>query len=559
MRKFVVTLFSLLAFWGQMGAEAIREIRSVETTVEVNKDGSAWVTQVWDVEAGSSGTEFYMPVSNLGEMTISRLSVTENGQTFESLGEDWDVDRSRRWKTGKSGIVLKRDGVELCWGLGEEGPHVWTVRYLLTGLVQAYDDADAFNYMFVNRGLDPAPQRATVTIKPAFACEEWTPENTRVWAFGFYGEIYVENGTVAVRTTESMGRNSAIIALVAFDQDMFTPDVTAGGPVQDLIDRALDGSSYGEDSDDDSFLMRIFGIGFIIAFLFSIFTAVYAGVATARGYKWKKSLFGQKKITGWFRDVPLEGNLHAAQYLLTKGKRFGASNPANNLIGAFFLRWIMNGSILVQPDPKSEKRVTLLFKAEDVSDDDVENDLYSMAREAAGSNQLLERGEFEKWSRKNYKKLTAWPDRSIARGKSWFHNKLYFVTDETCTAEGAAEARHLVEFQNFLSDFTLSDQRGASEVSLWKEYLVYAQLFGIADKVAAQFKKLYPAEFAQVANETGLDSTTFIYMMNWTNNISTHSFNNAVSRAGSVSGGGGGASFGGGGGFSGGGFGGGGR
>jgi uncharacterized membrane protein len=98
-------------------------------------------------------------------------------------------------------------------------------------------------------------------------------------------------------------------------------------------------------------------------------------------------------------------------------------------------------------------------------------------------------------------------------------------------------------------------------VGLWKDYLVFAQLFGIAEKVAKQFQKLYPAAFDQLAQQAGVDPTTLFYTMNWTNNFSTRAFNNAVSRSssGSISGGGGRSSFGGGGGFSGGGFGGGGR
>ena len=286
---------------------------------------------------------------------------------------------------------------------------------------------------------------------------------------------------------------------------------------------------------------------------------IYSAVASALGYKWKKAIFGKQKIDGWYRDIPLEGKLTAAQYLLVKGKRFSASAPAQNIIGAYFLRWILNGQLSVQPDPKSTKRVNLLFKGELVGADEVEEDLFQMARRAAGDNQLLEKGEFEKWSTKNYKQLTGWPDLVVAAGKRWFRNKGYFEQDGKCTPEGAAQACHLVEFKNFLKDFTISDQRGATEVGMWKEYLVFAQLFGIADKVARQFQKLYPAEFTQLAQQTGMDSTTLLYTMNWTNGLSTRAFNGAVAKAGAVNGTGGRSSFGGGGGFSGGGFGGGGR
>lgn len=558
-KLFVLICLSLFCLLAQ--GQAIRNIRDVDIRVELEKDGSAWVTQIWKAEAGSSGTEFYIPVSNLGPMTIGELSVSENGVAYESLGDKWNVDKGRSYKTGKCGIVRKRDGAELCWGLGESGDHVWTVRFRLTGLVQAYEDADAFNYMFVNKGMDPAPEHARVTIVPAFPCQEWVVNNPRVWAFGFYGDINVVDGKVVAETSESMSPSGAVITLLAFEKGLFEPSVEQDDPVQDLIDRALEGSSYGEDDDDDFWALALFGILFVLLFVGGICLVIWVAIASARGYKWKASLFGKKKIDGWYRDIPLEGNLLAAHYLMAKGKRFEISAPASNLIGAFFLRWVMEGKLVVHPDPKSSKRVNLEFKAEEGSADDVENDLFYWARTASGDNLLLEKGEFEKWSTKNYKKLTAWPDRAIARGKSWFRNKGYFKTEGVCTEEGAAQACHLIEFRNFLKDFTLTGERGAPEVGLWKDYLVFAQLFGIAEKVAKQFQKLYPAAFEQMARQTGVDPTTLFYTMNWTNNLSTRAFNNAVSKSssGSVSGGGGHSSFGGGGGFSGGGFGGGGR
>ena len=85
MKKFLFVVFLFVSLLAQ--AQAIREIRDVDIKVELQQDGSAWITQVWNVETGSSGTEFYIPIGNLGPMTVSRLSVSENGQAFESQGE----------------------------------------------------------------------------------------------------------------------------------------------------------------------------------------------------------------------------------------------------------------------------------------------------------------------------------------------------------------------------------------------------------------------------------------------------------------------------------------
>ena len=138
-----------------------------------------------------------------------------------------------------------------------------------------------------------------------------------------------------------------------------------------------------------------------------------------------------------------------------------------------------------------------------------------MAVEASGGNLLLESGEFEKWSEKHYKQFLAWPDekhykqflawpdRAKARGRSYLHEKNYLQHTSTTNKDGQEQACRVVEFMNFLKDFTLSKERGAVEVGLWKDYLVFAQLYGIADKVAEQFQKLYPKEFQELSQSVG--------------------------------------------------------
>jgi uncharacterized membrane protein len=129
------------------------------------------------------------------------------------------------------------------------------------------------------------------------------------------------------------------------------------------------------------------------------------------------------------------------------------------------------------------------------------------------------------------------------------------------TETGQTENRKIVGFKQFLEDATLIRQRTTPEVTLWRDYLIYASLIGIADKVAKELKDIDPVMFEQVYSMSYNDMSNVIYL--------TRSFANVVSQyaappvssysgGGSLggfsrSGGGGHSSFGGGGGFSGGG------
>lgn len=554
MRKLLLSVLAVfagtLAVYGQT-------LRDMDIRAELLPDGSARITQVWDATV-VDGTEMYIPISNLGKMTVRDLSVSENGLAYANEGRRWDVDRTLAEKAGRCGIIEKHDGVELCWGKTSYGRHVWTVEYTVTGLVQAFTDADGFNFMFVNPGFDAPAQHVKVTIVNAAGGPQWTYDNTRVWGFGSYGDINVTDGQIVYESSEPFSYNSSFIALVRFDKGMFSPAVSRDMSFDDLKNKAMEGSSYGE----KSWMEKLFLGLFALLFGGSLFAVIRAAVLTALGYKYKKSMFGKTKITEWWRDVPMEGNLFASSYVLDDGLRFpSGQSSSKGLIGALFLRWILEGKVKVQPDPNNSKRVNLDFSQDPDIQDDVERSLYNMARSASGSNLLLESGEFEKWSEQNFKKMTAWPTRAKAHGKGWLFEKHYFAKGNSTNEDGAREAGHVIEFKNFLNDFTLSKERGAVEVGLWKDYLVFAQLYGIADKVATQFQKLYPKEFEEVAHSVGVDPNVMMRTIRLNNNMSTSAISHAVAKqqAGSIKGMGGHTSFGGGGGFSGGGFGGGGR
>ena len=54
------------------------------------------------------------------------------------------------------------------------------------------------------------------------------------------------------------------------------------------------------------------------------------------------------------------------------------------------------------------------------------------------------------------------------------------------------EAIHLAGLKKFLNEFSRIKEKKVIEVKLWKEYLIFAQIFSIAKEVAKQFKNLYP-------------------------------------------------------------------
>ena len=558
MKKLIAFLLFLLP---GLSVAFAQQIRDIDESVLLHRDGSARVTQVWDVQA-TSGTEFYLPFEHLGPMDISDLSVSENGVEFVSEGDGWDTDRSRDAKRGRCGIVRKSSGVELCWGVGDYGDHRWTVSYTVRGLAMQMGEYTGLYFTFVNPGMMASPQHVRVRLLNGTGGPEWTSDNVKVWGFGSESEIFVEDGAVRAESLEPFGSDDEMTVLVRFDDGLFAPEVQYEKDFEEIQKMAFKGSDYPEKLTFGEIFWLVVGGLFVLIFtpigwvLLAIALAIYYGISYYMlGRKYKKSIYGKARIKGWYRDIPLKGSISASYYALEAGSALHSGRYDNNLLAAYFLRWVLQGKVGVESDPKSKHRVNLRFEHNASFDDAFESDLYKMIYEASGSNHLLEAGELEKYARKSFKKVSDIPSRERARGFQWFENRGLTRSKNELTPEGQEKARHLIEFKNFLEAFTLSAERGAIEVTLWEDYLVFAALFGIADKVAKQFEKLYPAQFREFSSAAGMHGVPMSSLLSVSHDLSAAALRNAVlekaSRSGgSGSGGGSSRSHGGGGSFS---------
>ena len=542
MKRLIISfLFALALSFTALSSDSL--IRAIDIILTIKADGSATVSERWDVSVGS-GTEWYLVRSNLGDIRIPALSVSENGVQYSYVGE-WDVDKSLKQKAGKCGIVHKSDGVELCWGVGSYGDHVFDVNYTMTNAVKSLQDYDCLHLQLVSPGLSSEPERVSVTIRGSEV--RLTQENTRAWGFGFEGECLFneESGCVEYRSSERFSSRSSVIALLRFDKGMFHSPSVQDRSFDAVLERALQGSSYSSDEEDESLLDLLLG--------FLAVLAVGVGFTVLAVKLRRRSILGVKDSEiVWCRDLPFNSDLAKSYYTLTQ---LGEEKKGSSLAGALILRMIYNGELSVL---KKGDTIDLAFTAKvPDSSDSLASELYDMMLKASGEDRILQDKEFSRWSSSHQKQVSDWARDSAQRGKVLM-TQSGELRGGKFSPEAQRQARNLLGFRLFLKDFTLISERGSEQAELWREYLVFGALYGIAPQVAKQLHDINPQLLEQA---TSFEFDTLDQVL-WRSRMLSRSITNTAAsyaQAQASKGLGGSTSFGGGGGFSSGGFGGGSR
>ncbi len=528
---------------------AKNNVSEIDIDVTIRDDGSAYIVQNWR-GTFDEGTENYIPI-NTNDIAISDFKVSDTNGTYKFV-EDWYVNWAFFEKARKCGILETENGVELCFGISEYGENRYAIEYVVEDFIKSYSDYDGTNFMFINPDMSTFPTDGHISIVLENGTE-LNEENSGIWGFGYDGYVEFQNGKVNAYTTSALKGESFMVIMLRLNKGIISPKTQIDDSFETVKDKAFHGSDYGYEEDEDSLFETI--IGFIVMFGF---WAVVIWIITFL-FRRKKAIKKFDRECGYFRDVPNDGKIHISHYL---AQNFDVADEKSLIIGALILSMINKGSI----EPEKEESVGLFGKVKESvnlhllkePDTAAELTLYNLLVLSAGDDGILQEKELEKYSYKHPEKINKVIENVKNAGEKEFITLGGFTGGagnciKDLSDKGKEELSEVIGLKKYLDEFTLIAEREVTEVSLWKEYMVYATLFGIADKVLEQFKKVYPEKIPEIETYNR-------------NVIIAHSYYRSMyyqsqraMQARRTSGGGGRASFGGGGGFSGGGHGGGSR
>ena len=534
MKKIIFLIVTFLFSISVVSAK--NNIYSIDIKVYLDEEGNADIEEIWNVK-GSDGTEWYKVLNNLGNMELSNYKVYMDGNLLNY--KEWDVDESLSEKKGYYGINKTYDGLELCFGKYDYNKHTFKLEYELSNFIFNTDDAQVIYYNFIDKLSNVNFDSFTLEISSFYEF----PDTLDVWGYGYKGYAYVYDGKIYMSNESDMNGNYAVL-LAKFPLNTFnTTNKTKYDTFEEVYNIAEQGT-FDYDYSNNTFGILDFILGIFLCFFPFIIVYLIAR-STLYGYKDNKVI--NKKNAPLFRDIPCNKDIYYANALASLNKW---SKSSASILGAILLKWIRENKVQIL----KEKSTKIVLNKDIKLDIKEEQELYDMMYKASVDG-ILESKELEKWAKNNYSKYLNLFDKiknnKIRELKEQGH--IYKRTNrKECKYQNVMDdvlyedSKKLYGLKLFLEEFSSIDTKEAIEVKLWDEYLMFAYIFGIADKVVKQFKNLYPE---YVENLDNVDFDTIIFL----NTISTRSVSaasTARSRAESYSSGGGGFSSGGGGGGS---------
>lgn len=557
MMIYMIMAIVLLALFFNISYAKSESIESIDVYATITKEGDIKVNQRWKTTT-NTGTEYYIPMSNLGNMEITDFHVSDIYGDYENMGTYWNVNASFEQKSRKYGINQNAKGsdFELCFGKSVRGTNMYNVEFTYRNAITSFDDFNAFNIMFINKNMDPAPKNISVTLQ----MEDGTrlsKENAGIWAFGYNGDIQFKDGKVIAKNTSKFDARSSVIIMMKLNKSLTnTPKYSSNASFESMKARALENSKYEEYKKKGN-RVDLFPIFQYLIYAFFIFLSIFKSASNGEKTLLKGKGVDKKKYPYW-RDDIYEANilmLHLTQ----------TNNAFKYLLSAQMLKWIKDGVILIQKD---KIEVNKLLGTKEVEEDvihilkqpefesEFEEDFFRYLILAKGEKDYARKDDLKKLIEEDSEVFSAMITNAKAEARRLANVKGYIDSGRkkfNLTEKGIEEAEKYYGYVRFLDDFTLMAEKESIEVHIWDEILIIATAIGKGEKVLKEFKEIAPDY--EFANSIDIYDTWFIVNSYTNSAYSTYS----TYTSSSYSGYGGSSSFSGGGGFSGGGSGGGGR
>ncbi len=537
--------------------------------------------------------------SNLEILDVCELTTPENGEIVRCF------DRVDFAHSGESYLYEEELGSDYTtlkmYNYNPSGQKTFYIEYLLTDVVVIHEDVAELYWTFIGENFDDKISNVRITIHLPVNTEE-----LRGWAHGpLYGDISIDGKSGVSATVENLAANELIDIRMVFD----TAIVPLGNKLSNKM--ALDNILVEEQQRaDDANILRT-QARFIHYGVVSVNIIWLVGLLLIFIYTYLKfdKEHSSRFNLEYHREFPADYGPETVEFLLKKKiTTVSLSAAILNIIQkkAFMVKEVTDNKkkkdyILVNARGKDEKLTedetyikTWLLNEYGNGEEVKLKDITKASRTEKSARKFIR--EYDKWLmmvKTKAEKENFFEDNLNSKMKLSLYAVLgillfvltislniitatvpflligsiifiiYLVALSKRTKKGNDHFVKWQAFRKFLLDFGRFKEKELPEIILWEKYLVYATIFGIANKV----RKVMEIKIKDMnIEQNNFPMFTYFYMhslfassLSSTIDTTSRMSHSTIAKTNNSSGGGFGGGFSGGGGFGGGGTGGGGR
>lgn len=471
-----------------------------ELNVEVRllENGTGIFTEYRDMTM-EEGTELFISIDEVDGLEVVDFSVAGMSEQ-----EDWDSDQSREEKAGTYGVIDTSSGKELVWGLGDYGQQSYEVTYTISNVVRQFDDGQGLRWNFNTFGTLP-PERMHIEIDGPFNFSE---ETTRMYGFGYDGQIELSNGNVESRTASSLSANQPVSVIVHFLNNPFLVSYYEDRSIDNVIEEAEVDQTGGEGGSLNGTLVAFFvsAVSVVIGLVSWIFIKVES-IKKDNG-KMPNSQEQRKRNKGMsFTGIPYaDGSITDIAYLLRQLQK----GSFEQYFFAFLMKWSKEKCLKIEGE-SDNKQVRLTFlpdtynqlKQKSSTTSKVETELWTTLVAASDENNQISSKEMRRWAEKQAEKIADLDKKILDESKNTLMQEGY-ITDETAefltmrlpfvaiTKKGQKLYDQLTQFENHLNEITHDKSLTYRQLIPEESFLVWAGLYGKEEEVFKKIESLFP-------------------------------------------------------------------
>lgn len=591
LKKFIFTvlflLFAIIIWNSKSYASGDLTLKNLDYKVKLNSDGTANVTEIWDISIEDTNTlfkTFKLDSSKFSGFKDVSLVETTNGtrKKFTQIYKEmYHVTKNCFYALNTSSTEF-----EIAWGVSVDGHsrRTFEMNYTIVDAVKNYADCSEFYWQFISTSSSIPANKVTGTI--ILPTEVTNIEDLRVWAHGpLNGNIERKSNDTVYFEVDGLKSRTMLEARVVTPTYIFAnnENTSSNQKLNSILEQetqwANEANAKREKLQKQEKTRKIVFISFIsITNIGGIFLAVYL---VKKGKKYKEELakipsYNPTMPSKYYRDIPNEHSSAAQAAFVYYFKNSSISMHIADVISAttlnLCLKKFLNFEVI--NNKKNNIKITLNTNLDENLLTESEKVVFNMYKGVTPTHSFTMK-EFQKYcnshsssclssfnsisskakdeaTREDNYNATLERHRSKWSGIGIGYIFLAIISPllmiasfipaiicaiyslniskkyNTLTQKGVDEQEAWKGLKRYMEDFSMLKEKEVPELVLWEKYLVFATAFGIADKVLKQLKVVYP----QMMDETYMNAHGYYYLYlmshsNFNNNF-IHSINSSI-------------------------------